>query len=104
MYMLNPDLLQLNPIHFQNSQWARAPGPGPKNCAWVRARSHGTKHILGPRARGPGPLASFEKYKPRHLGFFEKVNSIEMEEVWAEHIHIAPQGDMQLGYREQGSY
>jgi len=27
----------------------------------------------------------------RHLGFLNKIFSIELEEIWVEHIHIAPQ-------------
>ena len=81
MYMLNPDLLQLNPIHFQNSQWARAPqkrlGPGPRRLGGPGPMSF----VGGP---GPGPFDYLFLYKPRHLGFFEKVNSIDLEEIGAE--------------------
>ena len=71
--MLKPDLLQLNPIHYQNSQWARAPGPGPKKKTWTRAPAF----VLGPvprlffwaRARGPGPLTSLN------------IISLELEEI-----------------------
>ena len=79
MHMLNPDLLQLNPIHFQNSQWARAPGPGPKNVLGTMGPGPDPRTFFGPRARGPGPLTSLN------------IISLELEEIWVEHIHIAPQ-------------
>ena len=83
MYMLKPDLLQLNPIHYQNSQWARAPGPGPKKKTGDRAqhkrRGPGPSLFFWARARGPGPLTSLN------------IISLELKEIWLEHIHIAPQ-------------
>ena len=77
MYMLNPDLLQVKTNDIQTSQWARAPGPGPKKSAWDPARSH--VFFFGARARGPGPLTIL------------KIFHLEFEEIWVEHIHIAPQ-------------
>ena len=82
MYMLKPDLLQLKTNDIQTSQWARAPGPGPKKKTWTRAPAF----VLGPvprlffwaRARGPGPLTILI------------MNRIELKEIWLEHIHIGP--------------
>ena len=63
MYMLNPDLLQLNPIHFQNSQWAL----GPKNVLGTMGPGPDPRTFFGPRARGPGPLPLLKNISPGTL-------------------------------------
>ena len=98
MYMLSPDLPQFNTIlhyiilySFPKSQGARAqqkkkkvkgPGPralGPKKVLGTMGPGRVPRTFFGPRARGPGPLTSLN------------IISLDLEEIWVEHIHIAPQ-------------
>ena len=78
--MLSPDLLQFNTIFFSKrprclglSKKKKVKGPGP--------RALGPKKVLGTMGpgRGPGPLTSLN------------IISLDLEEIWVEHIHIAPQ-------------
>ena len=72
----------------------KGPGPGARGPKKVRGTRPGPmvpSTFFGPRARGPGPLPLLKKYMARLLGFLNKIFSIELEEIWVEHIHIAPQ-------------